>query len=280
MFFWGGLRPIAHHVIVDVLALVGFGYGASTQPDSLNAAVLVSTYLFSVAFSGNMTNRWTILFPMAPFVVLQGLRRLLSNKWIRRTIAVLSVLLILIAAALSVLFPAVELPPLLTKQFNVGVADVFLPVNFEHMGTANSKNESCANPNSQDHVTVRILYPTLEAPESFPYLRKDTAAIFCEESMKTGAPPPLKAFSWMLHYWRLAKIPVKANAKPLDKVSPIIAYSHGLGGNAELYTYQTMALAASGYVVLVLTHADGTAPVVRRKDGIMKRNNDVVKVRY
>ena len=58
------------------------------------------------------------------------------------------------------------------------------------------------------------------------------------------------------------------NAKPLegDKL-PLVVYSHGLGGTAITYTYQTQHLAAQGNVVLVLDHTDGSAPVVQKHDG-------------
>jgi len=43
---------------------------------------------------------------------------------------------------------------------------------------------------------------------------------------------------------------------------PLIFYSHGLGGSLNIYSYQAMELAAHGALVVSLTHADGSAPVV------------------
>ena len=276
MVVWSGLRIILEQTIVDVLALVGFGFAVLAKPSMGNGLVLVVTSILTVVLSGNLTNRWTIIFPMVPLIVLQGLRRIFIKKWILWTIGSLSVFLIVVAAILSLLFPAVELPPVYHAKYNVGVADVFLPVNLESINS-DVTNATCA---ARDHVTVRILYPTLDKPGSIPYLRPQTAKVFCEETMKFGAPPPLQSFGWMLHTWRLAQLPARWHASPIEGPSPIIVFSHGLGANAEIYSYQTLALAARGYVVVVVEHTDGTAPVVMRKDGsILKRDQTIYEVK-
>jgi dienelactone hydrolase len=308
MVVWGGLRPIAAQVVVDVLGLLGFGYATLTTitttttthddekqrtpaitNNTKNAVVLVTTAVSTVLMSGNWTNRWTVIFPMIPLVVLQGLRRWnISNHhaWIRGTIAIGSVLLILLAGVCSVLFPAVELPPTPNSLYNVGVVDVFLPVHFQHSTTLEDAQDVC--PKTQDHVTARIFYPTLEKNEGgggIPYLKPETSIAFCEETMKYGAPPPLQTYDWMLHQWRLTQIDAKKHAQPLGGTTtstlttkttklPLIFHSHGLGGNSEMYSYQTRSLAAKGYVVVVLDHSDGSAPVVARKDGTVLLRNE------
>ena len=92
----------------------------------------------------------------------------------------------------------------------------------------------------------------------------------------------------MIHYWRLAKVKnTKLNAKlfvdddrTIKSRLPIIFYSHGLGGNSEIYTYQTRSLAANGYVVVVIDHTDGTAPVVLRKGGNILRRDESIREDY
>jgi dienelactone hydrolase len=278
MVVWGGLRPILGQVFVDVLALVGCSYSAATPPTKQNGATLLATGLLMVILSGNLSNRWTIVFPMVPLFLLQGLRRLFSNKYIGGILCVLSFFFIILAGLLSVLFPAVELPPVLDAPYNVGVIDLFLPVAFAHSTTIPGAQDDDVCPPFQDHVSVRILYPTLDKPDWVPYLRPTLSEIFCEETMLAGAPPPLKPFGWILHTWRLTQMKATRNAQPLDLNEdgglPIIAYSHGLGGNADLYSYQTSALAAHGYVVVVVDHTDGSAPVVPLKDGLPLRRND------
>jgi hypothetical protein len=274
MVVWGGLQPIVAQVVVDVLVLTGFGYVAWTKPSATSTMVMVAVACLTVALSGNLTNRWTVNFPMIPVILFQGIRRVSSWKWLSVIIGILSVLLILMAGALSVFFPSVELAPTINSKFNVGVADVFLPVTIIE---DKSFSETCLTRDPQDHVTVRLLYPTMDPPESLPYLKTETAEAFCEETMKYGAPPALRKFNWMLHNWRLTRLEGKLHATPLEGPFPLIFYSHGLGGNAEMYSYQTRALAAQGYVVVVLEHADGSAPVVRKKDGSLQRRNESVR---
>jgi hypothetical protein len=335
----------------------------------------------TVAVSGNGTNKWTLIFPMYPLILLQVLRRCFvpnpiptqtkdtttnaatattatatatttttttttqkKNKvriWISRLIVGLSILLILVAAALSILFPALQLPlPVVAKaqkeeeegeapRYHVGIVDLFLPVHqlffdqYQETGTREAFH--------QDHVTVRILYPTdnhrhhhhnhhnekndkkkgpprsaYYHPKPVPFLKPETATDFCQQTMKYGSPPPLKTLDWMLHNWRLGTLgpTVYQNAPLLLRVNrededeeeeknendssslsfssgwPIIVYSHGLGGTAELYSYQTVALASAGFVVLVVEHADGSAAVIARKDGSkLVRNTTVEQVR-
>jgi hypothetical protein len=277
MVVWGGLQPIVVQVVVDVLTLTGFGYVASTKPSQTSAMVMVAAACLTVVLSGNLTNRWTVNLPMIPLILFQGIRRLSSWKWLSVIIGILSVLLILMAGALSVLFPSVELAPTINSKFNVGVADVFLPVNIM-VDMNGSSSETCVVAREPlDHVTVRLLYPTMDPPESLHYLKTETAEAFCEETMRYGSPPPLRKFGWMLHNWRLTRLEGKHHATPLEGPFPLIFYSHGLGGNAEMYSYQTRALAAQGYVVVVLEHADGSAPVVRRKDGTLQRRNESIR---
>lgn len=276
MVLWGGLRPILEQVVIDTLSLFGFSVAVYTNDPKFSAASLGMTCIFTILASGSLTNRWTIIFPMIPIVVLQILRRATSNKIIHRIITILSFLFVVLAGILSILFPAVELPPLSNAPYNVGMVDVFLPISFEHPTTTVMDDIEGICPRGQDHVSVRFFYPTLEKSGSIPYLRHDISEVFCEETMIAGAPDPLKSYGWMLHTWKLTQIKAKQYAEPLhlDLGLPIIVFSHGLGGNADLYAYQTMALAANGYLVVVIDHTDGSAPVVPRKDGIALRRND------
>jgi platelet-activating factor acetylhydrolase len=247
--------------------------------------VLITTSFLTILLSGNLTNRWAIIFPMIPLLVLQLIRRVVGSKnkyYISWILGSLSILLILIAGALSILFPAVEFPPLESSKYNVGVVHLFLPVNnLQYSTTIEEEAHGFVCPIEQDYLTVRILYPTLEEGGRIPYLRPETSHAYCEETVRYGAPPPLRKYSWMVHMWRLTQLQAKEHAQPLDveenNKMPIIVYSPGLGGNAEMYSYQTRSLAANGYVVLVVDHMDGSASVVLRKDGTMLRRNESVR---
>eukprot|EP00529_Nitzschia_sp_RCC80_P024732 CAMPEP_0113523814 /NCGR_PEP_ID=MMETSP0014_2-20120614/45895_1 /TAXON_ID=2857 /ORGANISM="Nitzschia sp." /LENGTH=438 /DNA_ID=CAMNT_0000421907 /DNA_START=240 /DNA_END=1556 /DNA_ORIENTATION=+ /assembly_acc=CAM_ASM_000159 len=189
------------------------------------------------------------------------------------------------SSIVSVLFPAVELGDFHSfGNFNVGVVDVYLPINLNFRSSIPGTEH--VTPTEQDHATVRILYPTHDEPISIPYLRPHTSKEYCEQNMKHSAPPPLRPFSWMIHNWRLVHLPGRHHAEPTiatadgttehDGLLPIVFFSHGLGGSAEMYAYQTHALAKHGYIVIVIDHTDGSAPVVPRKDGTMLLRNDTI----
>lgn len=305
MVLWGGLRPIASRVLLDTFALVVWTYGAmvnvaphggdddhGNDPDGEAATssymwVLLSC-IFTVLSAGNsLTNRWTLTLPMVPYLVLQGLRRVIvprdrrrkkKNKWLQwahTIITVLSLVCILLAGVLCVLFPAVELPPI-KGPYNVGKVDLFLPL-YHHNDTTTTANSSMQDAT----VWVRLLYPTLDPPRAVPYLLPSTAADYCLHTMAMGAPPALKPFDWILHTWRLTnrmEASDGASLLPLaggnyDALLPTVVFSHGLGGHADIYSYQTHSLAAHGNVVLTITHSDGSSPIVDQKDG-SKREYD------
>jgi hypothetical protein len=48
-----------------------------------------------------------------------------------------------------------------------------------------------------------------------------------------------------------------------------IFISHGVGGNADLYSHLCNTLSAEGYVVCILEHEDGSASSARRPDGTL-----------
>lgn len=281
MVIWGGLRPIVGQAVIDAMALGCLSYVVVSSVSKRNVAVLFLTAMSVVLVSGNVTNRWTLMFPMAPLLLLQMLRPIVPFRWIKGVVFLMSILLVFTAGLLSILFPAVEVPRLDDAPYNVGIIDLFLPASFEYSTVVEGMENVCAK--GQDHVSVRIMYPTVEKPYSIPHLRPEVSDIFCEETMLAGAPPPLKPFDWILHTWRLASIEARPLAQPAESESglPIIVFSHGLGGNVDLYAYQTTSLAKHGYVVVIIDHTDGSAAVVPRKDGnTIRRNDDHVVAHY
>lgn len=192
------------------------------------------------------------------------------------------------AGALSILFPAVELPPLDDATYQVGVVDFFLSTDIQFTTQIADAQNVC--PTEIDHVTIRVMYPSsgkltkdgkpMTTKTSSPYLRPETAEAFCEETMKYGAPPPLQELPWMLHTWRLTQVDTIEHGKPLDGPFPLVIYSPGLGGSLEFYSYQTRSLASKGYIVVVVEHMDGSSAIVHRRDGtIVRRNESVLQVR-
>ena len=259
-----GLKLIPERALLDLLTLSFLLFVTVTEASMVNAALLLACCLLTLATAG-LTNRWTLSFPLVLFVLCQVLRRLSSNIWVSYLLGTLSTLLVLLSAVLSVLFPPIELPPV-QGPYDVGIIRTFLP---RQKNDRSTNNGSTSTSDIQDHVAVRILYPTAERSVRLPYLPPETAKEFCASSMKFGAPPALQNFGWMLHNWMLMSIRGKPHATLVaqDKPFPVIVYSHGLMGTAEVYSYQTMHLAAQGYVVVVITHSDQSASVAHSKLG-------------
>ena len=259
----GGLRPIPSRLALDVATIISLTFCTFTELNEINHVILGLVVIVTVASAG-LTHRWTISFPLMPFIALQALRRLgLGSGWIGLVIGAISTFFVLLATALSILFPAVELQPIKGK-YNVGVVDLHLPVDF----TEGKRRGSLLGTQHQDEITARILYPTDEEPEDLPYLDPEFAPLLCNELMKAGAPGPLKSLGWMLHTWRLTHIRAKRNAQISNRQQefPLTVYSHGLTGIAAIYSYQALNLAASGTVVLMVDHTDRSAVATRRRD--------------
>jgi len=283
MVLWGGLRPILSRLLLDVTTIWLLGYCAVIEPDSrAYAGGLTFAYTKTLATAG-WTSRWSLTIPMTPFLFLQALRQLTfveEHYWIRGTIFVLSVVCLFLAAALCILFPAVELRPIRDGTYNVGVVDVQLPVVFA-LDLLNKCNpEVVGKKETNGFVSVRILYPTRDAPGSVPYLDPKLAKLICAQLMKLGAPPPLKEFGWILHTWCLHNLPIRRNATPVDdETVPLVIFSHGLMGNANIYSHQGMSLASKGSCVLMINHSDGSSPIVEQQDGsIMHYNEEIIQV--
>lgn len=266
MVLLGGLTPIKSRLVLDALTLTSLLFCTHSPVENVsNGVILVAAILMTIGTAG-LTCRWTLTFPMVPIVLLQSLRRLesCSGPWVALAVTILSTLFIVLAALLSVLFPAIQLPPI-QGEYNVGIVKLHLPVNLKTVYNESSSITTAVD----DFVSVRILYPTEDETTSLPYLDSSIALDYCKETIAFGAPSPLKQSGWLLHNLRLIQMPLAPNAEPLQRENklPIVIYSHGLGGTATTYTYQTQHLAAQGYVVLVLDHTDGSAPIVRKRDG-------------
>lgn len=276
---YGGLRPILSLLVLDTVVFLGLCYSTFSPATKSNLIVLLVSSVCALASLG-LTKQWTLLFPFLPFLTLQLLRRVKAGTWAAILIVILSAILLIIGAALVIVFPTVELPPV-KGPYNVGVVDLFLPVDMVGVGDQTCQiggdkdgDATACDPWSGDlitHVPVRLLYPTLDKPGRVRHLKPKVAIEFCKQTMRFGAPPSIQSFAWIMHTWSVSDLKAKQNATllPTDKAEklPIVIYSHGLGGTSDVYSYQTMALASQGYVVLSLNHQDGSAPVVQRVDG-------------
>lgn len=269
---WGGLKPIKRQFVFDCLTLGLLAQSSFIQCSNSHKTILVTTCLVTIITVG-WTKRWTISLPMVPIVLLQTLRYFSAieeddNNWRAFSIKAFSLLFAFKSLLLTILFPALKISNIKGK-YNVGIIDLHLPVdNF-----------------AQDYVNVRFLYPTMEKTTRIPYLDSEISAKICKSLIEVGAPPPLNKLGFLLDHWRLSTVRGKRNASPFvparhsdsngkneheessSNLLPIVVYSHGLTASAELYSYQTMSLAANGTFVMSITHSDASAIAVKRKDG-------------
>lgn len=248
-------------LLLDALTLVAASWSIMAEKSVEKYLALAACCAATLATAGP-TNRWPLSFPLFLVLNFQVLGIFVDFPILAKSVTVSSILCIALSVVLCILFPPLQLPKV-SGPFNVGVIDTFINVSDEQKKAARAKNIQI-----NDHVAVRILYPTDETPSRIPQVTPATSLEFCDTNMIFGAPQ-LEALSWMLHYWRLITLPIKRNAslsKKKDKY-PVIVYSHGLMGTADVYMYQTMSMAAQGYVVLSITHSDRSAVVASKKSG-------------
>jgi hypothetical protein len=300
MVLAGGLQVITSRVVLDVLVWLGFLSAVWTPPHWMNTMTMLSTAITALATSGP-TSRWTLTFPMAPLVLLQLLRRMITlfrqNRKINGTADLLirysCCFWIVVSIIFSILFPPLALPKAQAGgPYAVGAVRFFVPLS--NATTCNDSSSSCGSFGNHSHVQARLLYPTKflnEEGESssatMPYLSPSLALEFLRESMKIAGPPPLKTYDWLMHHWLLTELPIQPHAKLLDAgqataaAFPVVVYSHGLIGSADLYSYQAMSLASQGVLVLMVNHLDGSAPVAERHDGSrIKFDSDIVQLYF
>ena len=193
------------------------------------------------------------------FSILNNLLLGLSNEYILRV----PTWYILFWTLLGLFFTTFVFPPLEiiapTGPYKVGVVEGFIPPMEKLEG--HKRNST---------VKIRVLYPTMSAStssSSSKYLPQGSR--ICTEFMEFGAPPPLKKFGFLLHYWTLIKSCFVDNA-PLadcDEKFPVVIYSHGLGAVANLYSIQAGNLASSGKVVVLVEHQDRSAMITHNELG-------------
>ena len=274
-FLAGGLRPILSRFLLDAAALAGLGYSTFSSPSPQGWNVLLASTVGTLATAG-LTNRWTLTFPMVVLVPLLAFKHL-HTKQQNIGIIVIGSICLLVAAASCMFFPAVQLRQI-EGLYNVGVAELHLPVNYGSVYDPKASNTTV-----DGHVAVKIVYPTRERSPLWgvSYMNPKTAVDYLTISMKTAPPPPLNKLTFFLDAWKLVRMEAKQNAKPIDgEPLPIITYSHGLGGSSLMYSYQVHSLASQGYVVVSVDHTDRSAPVALKQDGSrVYLNTDILEVR-
>lgn len=275
---------------------------------------------FIILTGNSYTNRWTITYPFTILYLLQFIRYYYyTNHIIIKIISILciiiSILLCILFPAVELPPPNGPYHVGMIDVYMDLYHDDINNINLDDL----INNKQQYEKKDIAAIPVRILYPTepynnnnrnnnnssynnhnnkqnQKNKDRIPFLNHSTSYEFCEENMKFGAPNILKPYSWILHTWRLMKhhYNVRYNVPLLSYLStnnnntnniklssyPCIIYSHGLGGTAEVYSYQAMNIASHGYIVLLMTHVDGSAPIVQLYNGIKYRYDHTLRSLY
>ena len=267
MPIYGGLRVIKSRLSLDVIALITLFYNINADFSMSKFCILLMIYLLTWQSVGFVfTKRWPITSAMIPYMALYVLKNIilphfysLGNRLVL-VFNIMSSLIVVMSTILTILFPPLTLRPIHGK-YKVGVVDFYLPID-----PSDFKSNSKLGCNS---VKVRLLYPTNHiTSKTIPYFETIPLSIqYLNSFVRITSPPALKKAGFFMHNWLLIRLNAQRNAVPIQKKFPIVVFSHGLIGSAELYSYMGMSLAANGNVVLMITHSDGSAPIMKLEDG-------------
>ena len=166
-------------------------------------------------------------------------------------------------------------------RYNVGYHDVEISLS-KPRSFGTSLDFACQPAFQLETILFTLFYPC-ELPESHkkirPYwLERPVGEIQTGYLKFAGrSPDKNKIYSFFMVFltWLIGgslKIPAYISAPLLEPPSsrhtgntknkwPLIVFSHGLAGNRKCYSQFCGELASRGYVVAVLEHRDGSAPV-------------------
>lgn len=163
----------------------------------------------------------------------------------------------------SYLNPLPSLPQY-AGPYNVSVTDYEIPIS-----EISSSGTTAPDPQIST-IKFRIYYPTssIEATKNPVYWLPNPQKEW-NEAFASFLGVPSKWNSIASKLWSVtnyAKLPVTRNAPllPLDSKSatyPVCFFSHGLGGNTNIYSSIVGSLASCGVVTIVPEHRDGSGPI-------------------
>lgn len=169
----------------------------------------------------------------------------------------------LLPSMFSYLNPLPSLPQY-TGPYKVAVTDYEIPVS-------EISSTSTTAPDLQiSTIKFRIYYPTpsTEVAKEPVYWLPDPQKQW-NEAFASFLGAPAKWSSFVSKIWSVtnyAKLPVIKNssllpADPIAGIYPVCFFSHGLGGNTNIYSSIVGSLASCGVVTIVPEHRDGSSPI-------------------
>ena len=210
---------------------------------------LLAVQLLFEGYRWQMIPAYIVAALLLAFVLF---RRRKVGKLSRYTILALSIVLLGVSVALSVLPPVFHLPKPL-GEFSVGT-ETFHFID-------DDREESFTEQKSDKRELVfQVWYPALESGRSaeknsvFPKDRGLFHAYMQAYSGYLGLPAPA------LDYWKYSKAntSIHADLHPADNPYPVVPLSHGMGVGRILHTSQAEHLASHGYIVFAVDHTYST----------------------
>lgn len=173
------------------------------------------------------------------------------RPWLRRTGAVLSLLLVGVSATCAVLLPVFELAPP-EGSFGVGTTTLHL--------VDSSRTEIITEcPNDRRELVVQMWYPALVSAEAAaapaPYIAPEVGAAYAE---KYGLPAFATSHLDRVEMHAYRDVPLSDT----QRAYPVLLFSHGYNVPPALYTSFLVDMASRGYVVASVNHTyESTAAV-------------------
>lgn len=166
------------------------------------------------------------------------------SGWGGRLLRAVAVLLLLVSAALALIFPIPRLPAL-TGPYPVGTQALFL------VDTART-DPYAPTPNAPRELMVQLWYPAEPGTTAPPAPYLDQPAVAAEALGRILGLPPV-----MLSHVNLITLPSRLGVAP-DAAGgpyPLILFSHGWTGFRMQSSVLTEELASHGYVVAAIDHS-------------------------
>ena len=230
-------------------------------------SILLSLWSVYYVDNGYFLRRWPIMSPIYMLIFFQSLLWISGLQASSALYKYTTSFCLLLSTMNGIfLFPAFDLPTLSSskegeKKYHVGITG---PIY-------------CCD----KQISIRVFYPAQKNQNQtkMPYLcdvkngLEMLDELLCMTAPWNATKERNTFFSSIFYGWSCGNIPnATQDALPIHhhqkkKKFPCIVYSHGLFGNTHLYTSIAHAMAEHGYIVVSLTHSDGSAVGAKSHDG-------------
>ena len=123
--------------------------------------------------------------------------------------------------------------------------------------------------------TIRATVGNCEAQILFPSTGiGGSVGRYARQELPDGLSAYTKMPRFLFKHLAQSRHPCVEGAEPLQQHDaaqgwPVVVFSHGLGGCAEMYTGMCASLASCGHIVIALEHRDGSACFAREASGAL-----------